>query len=389
MMTAKARQLGMTHTLFRNASGLPNDQQITTARDIVTLGLRLQDDFPTHYTLFSTRMFNYGGNHYRNHNMLLGTFQGTDGIKTGYTRASGFNIVVSVHRDGKHVVGAVFGGDSASRRDNTMRLALARALMRASPVRTRRGGPALIAEAKPVAPAPAPVRVASAAPPSSTTVAPAPAGQPEITIARVRPVMVAPRPKQAMTDTPPPPPAPAVAPARQPPPPLPVAVQLPPNGRLGLGAAPSTFGQQINNLGRGAPPVTPAVALQPPAPVEVTRPSRIAAQAPAPANPPASTPVRVASTPHTLPQAAAPASGTYEIQIGAYGSAAEAQKALDVTRAKAGNLLGSHLPRTIRVMKDNRQLHRARFAGFDAKSAADVCVGLRKQQVDCFVMKAE
>jgi D-alanyl-D-alanine carboxypeptidase len=97
----------------------------------------------------------------------------------------------------------------------------------------------------------------------------------------------------------------------------------------------------------------------------------------------------VASHTHAVPQSAAPATGTYEIQIGAYGSAAEAQKALDVTRAKAGSLLGGHQPRTILVMKDNRQLHRARFAGFDAKSAADVCVGLRKQQVDCFVMKAE
>ena len=109
-MTQKARSLGMNATVFKNAHGLPHPEQITTARDMVTLALRLNDDFPRYYGLFATRTFSYDGETYRNHNTLLGRFEGTDGIKTGYTAASGFNLVSSVRRDGKHIVGAVFGG---------------------------------------------------------------------------------------------------------------------------------------------------------------------------------------------------------------------------------------------------------------------------------------
>ena len=85
-MTRKAHDIGMTITTFKNASGLPDPEQTTTARDMLTLALHLRDDFPRHYELFSTRVFNYGGDSYRNHNGLLGRYRGTDGIKTGYTR---------------------------------------------------------------------------------------------------------------------------------------------------------------------------------------------------------------------------------------------------------------------------------------------------------------
>ena len=86
LMTRKAHEIGMTNTTFRNASGLPDPEQVTTARDMVTLGLRLQDDFPQHYRLFRNPSFTYGGHSYRNHNTLLARYRGTDGIKTGYTR---------------------------------------------------------------------------------------------------------------------------------------------------------------------------------------------------------------------------------------------------------------------------------------------------------------
>src|SRR5436190_23398981 len=90
MMTRKARALGMSKTVYRNASGLPNDDQITTARDQATLGRAIQDRFPRHYRYFATSVFNYRGQSIRNHNRLLGNVEGVDGIKTGYTRASGF-----------------------------------------------------------------------------------------------------------------------------------------------------------------------------------------------------------------------------------------------------------------------------------------------------------
>lgn len=149
LMTKRARQIGMRDTTFRNASGLPDPSQTTTARDMLTLAMRLQDDFPQHYRLFSTRVFSHKGKTYRTHNALLGRFAGVDGIKTGYTRASGFNLVSSYRASGKHVVAAVFGGVSAGLRDAHMRMLLARAIETASTERTRKAGPQLIAEAKP------------------------------------------------------------------------------------------------------------------------------------------------------------------------------------------------------------------------------------------------
>ena len=119
-MTAKARQLGMSRTTFRNASGLPNRRQITTARDMARLALALVRDFPEYYHQFSLPLFEYKGRRYRNHNRLLKRYKGTDGIKTGYTRASGFNLAVSVARDGHRLIGIVFGGKSARWRDSHM-----------------------------------------------------------------------------------------------------------------------------------------------------------------------------------------------------------------------------------------------------------------------------
>ncbi len=147
LMTQKARQLGMTATVFRNASGLPDDAQVTTARDMVTLALRLQDDFPRHYTLFATRTATYKDETFRNHNTLLFHYEGTDGIKTGYTRASGFNLVASVRRGKKHVIGAVFGGASAASRNAAMRTFLNMGLVKASTEKTRQPAAALIAQA--------------------------------------------------------------------------------------------------------------------------------------------------------------------------------------------------------------------------------------------------
>jgi D-alanyl-D-alanine carboxypeptidase len=100
----------MAATTFRNAHGLPDRGQVTTARDMVTLGLRLYDTFPTYARLFATRSFAFGGRNHRNHNTMLDNFTGMEGIKTGYTTASGFNLVASVRRDGRHVIAAVFGG---------------------------------------------------------------------------------------------------------------------------------------------------------------------------------------------------------------------------------------------------------------------------------------
>jgi len=120
LMTRKAKKLGMTRTTFRNASGLPNRGQLSTARDMATLGIAIRKNHPKFFKLFKTKSFIYKGIKYTNHNNLLGSYSGTDGIKTGYTNASGFNLVASVERNGQRIIGVVFGGKKARSRDKHM-----------------------------------------------------------------------------------------------------------------------------------------------------------------------------------------------------------------------------------------------------------------------------
>src|ERR1700733_14462073 len=135
-MTRKAHMLGMSKTTYRNASGLPDDEQVTSARDQATLGRAIQDRFPRYYRYFSTTEFSYHGHSISNHNHLLGTVEGVDGIKTGYTRASGFNLVTSMRRGNRHLVGVVMGGRSGGSRDAIMRNLLAENLQKAATTRT-------------------------------------------------------------------------------------------------------------------------------------------------------------------------------------------------------------------------------------------------------------
>ena len=119
-MTEEARRLGMRRTTFRNASGLPNRGQLSTARDMATLSRVLVEKYPHYYDYFSTDSFTYDGRTYGNHNNLLDRYPGTDGIKTGYIRASGFNLAASVKRNGRRLIAVVFGGRSVRSRDQHM-----------------------------------------------------------------------------------------------------------------------------------------------------------------------------------------------------------------------------------------------------------------------------
>jgi D-alanyl-D-alanine carboxypeptidase len=136
MMTAKGRQLGMTGTSFRNASGLPDDGQKTTARDMALLGMALRQRFPSEYSYFSVREFAYRGKSVRGHNDLLGRVRGVDGIKTGYIRTSGYNIVTSVQDEGRRLVVVVMGGTTAKARNAQVEELIARYL----PAASRSGG---------------------------------------------------------------------------------------------------------------------------------------------------------------------------------------------------------------------------------------------------------
>ncbi len=165
MMTARARQLGMRNTTFRNASGLHNPEQVTTARDMAILGITLRRRFPEKFAYFSATSFGFRGQQVRGHNNLLGRVQGVDGIKTGYTRASGFNIVTSVRDGRKSLVVVVMGGRSARARNDEVEMLISRTLGR--PATT-------VYAARPVSEAPA--VVAPAAPAAMLSV-PAPASE--------------------------------------------------------------------------------------------------------------------------------------------------------------------------------------------------------------------
>ncbi|WP_353209940.1 serine hydrolase [Rhodovarius sp.] len=175
MMTQRARSLGMTRSTFRNASGLPDAEQRTTARDMALLGSRLQADFPRQYAYFSTTAFRWNNRQIHNHNHMLSAYDGMDGIKTGYTRWSGFNIVTSARRDGVRLIGAVMGGSSWVERDRHMaelmddgfqRVGVARRANSYDVMQTNRGS--MAREAQPRAPAvrmAAQPRVMASAPP--------------------------------------------------------------------------------------------------------------------------------------------------------------------------------------------------------------------------------
>jgi D-alanyl-D-alanine carboxypeptidase len=133
LMTRKAQQLGMTETRFRNASGLPDEDQVTTARDMATLALAVMRDLPEYYSYFSRESFTFRGRTHRNHNHLLSQYEGTDGIKTGYIRASGFNLVASSKRGDTRLIGVVLGGKTARSRDAAMQKLLDRTFAQMSP----------------------------------------------------------------------------------------------------------------------------------------------------------------------------------------------------------------------------------------------------------------
>ncbi|HZA01109.1 MAG TPA: SPOR domain-containing protein, partial [Hyphomicrobiaceae bacterium] len=345
-----------------------------TARDMLTLALRLQDDFPRHYPLFATRSFTYNNHTYRNHNGLLGSFQGTDGIKTGYTRGSGFNLVSSVHRGNRHVVGAVFGGASAGARNAEMRMLLSRAFLKASPVKTRKSLPVLVAQPKPATPLQA--RTASA---RSSRPMTALALADDIGMEPVRVAAADPHP-----DTPAP--AFSIATVRS------VSVS---RGAQPHGTAQSPALPAADNAGRPPARGMPASTLQQQAEQVADAQSPDAVADPVSAAPRRAALAQLSAQPAyrlrgpDAPAATPAALGSFEIQIGAYSTVTEAQSALAAARERATDLLAGATPATAPVRKGNRQLYRARFGSFSASVAANACQELRRRQIECFVRQPD
>jgi D-alanyl-D-alanine carboxypeptidase len=374
LMTRKAHDIGMTSTTFKNASGLPDPEQVTTARDMLTLALHLRDEFPRHYELFSTRVFNYGGDSYRNHNGLLTRYRGTDGVKTGYTQLSGFNLVASVNRDGKRVVAAVFGGRTARVRDNMMEQLLNKALARAStqvtrkpsliarapqPMRARRPAPPAVATAAARPSAPPPVAAEAPSPPAAVAEASAGAGR-AITMAKVRRVLMGSdlkREPEPANDA-----LPRFVPAAD------VLRKETAATPPAVGQPPSTLQAQAEALGTAPQPraIQPAITT--------------GANAEPRAEPKAEPKTRTASR---------DVRGGFEIQIGAFNDSAEAERNMASARQRTGGILDSYSAVAVPASKGSNQIYRARFKGFDAPAAASACGQLKKLQIDCFVVKAE
>jgi D-alanyl-D-alanine carboxypeptidase len=345
MMTRKAHALGMSHTLYRNASGLPNDDQITTARDLTILARATEERFPRYFKYYSTQEFAYDGEIIDNHNHLLGRVDGVDGIKTGYTRASGFNLLTSVHRDGRSLIAVVLGGRTASARDALMEGLIRDHFAQASD----RGHTApMIAEA--TTPAGPPLQLASVA------VAPAAAPAPPVRAAAGELAEGdADAADETVAPTPPVKPQPAVVAAR-------------PAPNVVAAASPEQLGwvKGADAVDAGKPRAL-AVPLAP-----------AAAPAPAPRDKTAATTVAIET-----PPTSADHSG-WIIQIGISTDDAKANDLLSRARAQNRAQLAAARPFTEKVTKGEDVFYRARFAGLDSASAETACRSLKKSGFPCF-----
>jgi D-alanyl-D-alanine carboxypeptidase len=364
LMTQTARRLGMNRTTYVNASGLPDDDQITTARDQALLAHAIEARFPRYYKFFSTRSFVFRGQTIRGHNHLLGTVPGVDGIKTGFTRASGFNLLTSLHRDGRYLLAVVLGGRSAAQRDAHMRALLATdikmAARRRAPTRVaERGGQAeRKGEIRPPAFANQPMSL-GADPTSTATVRRRVAAG---STAPIRPIVVKTISYRTVT----------VRDGSLAPMPVLVPVADP--------SAPSRSRQSVVSLQPQPAAPAPAPSLEASRAL-VASADPTAAIGPASAVPEAS--ARVNSVPATRPHAR---SG-WMIQIGAFGDEDEARQHLSEAQIKARAVLASADPFTERVQKGDKTYYRARFAGFGKATAEAACRQLKRNDFECMALK--
>ena len=436
LMTRKARAIGMTKTVYRNASGLPDDDQVTTARDQATLGRAIQDRFPRYYRYFSTSVFNYRGQSIRNHNRLLGNVEGVDGIKTGYTRASGFNLVSSMRRGNRHLVGVVLGGRSGGSRDAIMRNLLAENLDKGATTRTaaaitERNASDANAEVAEANAASRPSEMAQvngavvSAEPGITALPPVRAAAPAkpslmAAAAAALPALPAKVEQQAKPE-----PAPftngviqtqpisAIPGSAEPMKPVRVKTVQVKAGQIRLASAgPSQAATPVTNA------ITPArhavaetsnavvakaeinKAEMPPQPANHGTGNGVLGVLPASSVPPApSQAIAYAEpTPRAQPQsvqqngaikpAAAVAHTGWIIQVGALESEGEARQRIELARNQARGMLSKADPFTEPVVaKGERKLFRARFAGLERDQAEAVCKALKRADISCITVR--
>lgn len=400
LMTQRARRLGMKQTVFKNASGLPHVEQVTTARDMALLALATQDRFPKLYPYFATRSFAWRGVMIGNHNRLLGSVDGVDGIKTGYTNASGFNLISNVKRGERHIVGVVLGGRTGAARDEMMRDLISDNIRHAynGPRKT----PRFVERQLPpqprvasVSPSPAPVNAPSGVmrpnPVRSVQIgknaeidnndedharpqltAGAPMQIAPIPVRPSTPVALAPNGKRVTFATPP---AANAASASAQTSPEVTRTTYASNAPFratgsGHGVAPATLNAQAQALALNEPPLQSGSFVKDP---EQYQPPKQEA------------PQQVASL-DSEPTASI-SRGPWKIQIGAFGNEEEAREKLGSARGHASAILAKAKAFTEKTYKGTTQLFRARFAGLDEASAKRACEALKKNDVECYATR--
>jgi D-alanyl-D-alanine carboxypeptidase len=389
LMTQKARTLGMNSTLFRNASGLPDGGQVSTARDMALLSRALVRDFPQYYPYFAITRFTYAGRSYFGHNRLMLRYAGADGLKTGYIRASGYNLATSAQRDGRRLIGVVMGGDSAADRDRRMERLLDGAFGQ-----------------NPAAPAAVQVAVAEPAP------APAPTPTPTVlkmskktrallrVIPGVRPAIAAQEIQVAAL----------AKPAARTDIALPIlekprfdAVALAKGEASGEPAAAAVVAAVAEAKGPPADAAAPPAALEAP-PVVVETPAAETAKvqlasaettavdaAPDPAaGTEAPEPAAGAATPAVVQVPPAPlgrsAGSMWTLQVGAFGRFAAAHAAVtDASRAAPHQLRDAEI-KIEEALKGDEKIYRAQFVGLSEQTAKAACKGLKAKDMTCIVL---
>jgi D-alanyl-D-alanine carboxypeptidase len=398
MMTRKAHALGMTRTHYANASGLPNDEQITTAHDLTILGRAIQERFPRYYRYFSTRAFHYGGSYIPNHNHLLGRVEGLDGIKTGYTRASGFNLLTSVHRDGHWIVGVVLGGTSGASRDRIMANLIEEHIDEGAPSRTaaaiseqpvaERSGEARPGPARVESPRPEPVRVerVKVEPPRP------PKSEYEFT-ERFEPIQTISRPQPPNVAAYGPTTSSILAPPtlQERPRPAFVAgtVKASPDeysGQKPRAVLDGSTGRPTSaSMGAGLT-ATPSSTrwVVGPAAAKAKSEARIDVARAEPARAPA---LRPQAEEEPSFRSGRPQNAGWMIQIGATEDADKAQELLARAKSDGHSVLGRARAFTEKVQKGHETLWRARFAGLDEDSAEAACRMLKRAGFACFATR--
>lgn len=330
-MTKTARAIGMTRSTFRNASGLPDPNQWTTARDMATLSLRIQRDFPQYYPYFKIMSFTWKGQVIRTHNKLLGKFAGTDGIKTGYIRASGFNLTSSAKRGDKRIVGVVLGAKSPVSRNNYMMKMLDKHFARCS-------------NGKTIAASISGAKVTDVAAMESDVAAPAKKTAFSRQSERAQAGKAAPKLQQATL-------------AGN------MGEQKPEVLAEGEEAGAGDIGESL--MAEQEADVSKTV------PFKVKTPEQVAAGGGQVIVPPAQISVAAAAT------------GSWNIQIGAWPTKKDAQNNLYLARRTGIGVLEGKQAYTMQVESGQGTIYRARFSGFNEDSAREACRLLTSRGFGC------